>query len=52
MDLIMNTITSVLNYQPFGNWGEMSLFSVRIFHLIGIWFVLYFAVDFVKDVNK
>ena len=35
----METIISILNYQPFGDHGVMSLASIRVLHIILLWIV-------------
>ena len=30
----MDYIIMFLNYQPFGDWGVMSILSIRMFHIV------------------
>jgi len=34
-----SVVLSILNFQPFGDHGTMSLLSIRMFHILGIYMV-------------
>ena len=40
LDGFFNIITSVLNFQPFGSHGVNSILSVRVFHILGLLYVI------------
>ena len=42
-------IIDFLNFQPFGDHGVMSLWSIRIAHIIMITAVTWLAKDIIKD---
>ena len=35
----MDTIIAILNYQPFGDHGVMSIASIRVIHILLLWVV-------------
>ena len=39
LDGVFSVIISILNFQPFGNHGTMSLLSIRMFHIFGIYMI-------------
>ena len=45
----MEYLMSFLNYQPFGDWGVMSIFSIRMFHIIFGIFIMFELGQFLED---